>query len=483
MIPYHQMTLADVFTETQEIFESDKPEFLKLLESTIDLCEIVPVSFRNHFYASTGRPREYSLTSLLWALIIQRIFSIPTDSLLLTFLEYSRDLREFCGFTKVPDASKITRFKQEFINDLQMFFVSLVDLTEPILQEIDAEKASMSVFDTTGLEAYVTENNPKYANQKIRQLKAWAKAAYGSMPTHASSDAEIKQQYLNGHFCYAYKAGVLTNGLGIIRAIEFYDKDYFAFHPEIERYKKTDAPDEDKSVGDARLLLPLLKDFFRKHPLINPKTFLGDAAFDSIEIYKALLSGDTFGCCPDGTPRIFEKACIPLRSALKLTDPDYTINENGIPCCPHDPDLPMKPEGNTSHLRCGLKTFKFVCPKMKWETGEDGKSHRVCHCEDPCTVSACGRMVYLYPEKDLRRCPGVIRGTEEWESTYKIRTSVERSINHIKDSFCLGDRKTQNAKTLHADLLLAGITQLITVVVADRIHKPEYFRSLKRLIA
>ena len=176
MIPYHQMTLADVFTETQEIFEADKPEFLKLLESTIDLSELIPVSFGNHFYASTGRPREYSLTSLLWALIIQRIFSIPTDSLLLTFLEYSRDLRGFCGFSKVPDASKITRFKQEFIDDLQMFFDRLVDLTEPILQEIDPEKASMSVFDTTGLEAYVTENNPKYANQKIRQLKAWAKS-------------------------------------------------------------------------------------------------------------------------------------------------------------------------------------------------------------------------------------------------------------------------------------------------------------------
>ena len=497
MIPYYQMTLADVFTETQELFEYDKPEFLKLLESSIDLSELIPVSFGNHFYASTGRPREYSLTSLLWALIIQRIFSIPTVSLLLTFLEYSKDLREFCGFTKVPDASKITRFKQEFIDDLQMFFDSLVDLTEPILQEIDAEKASMSVFDTTGLEAYVTENNPKYANQKIRQLKAWAKtmgfdksydpykAAYGSMPTHASADPEIKQQYLNGHFCYAYKAGVLTNGLGIIRAIEFYDKDYFASHPEIERYNKTDAPDEDKSVGDARLLLPLLKDFFRKHPLINPKTFLGDAAFDSIEIYKILLSGDTFGYDPDGTPRIFEKAYIPLRSATKLTNPDYIVNENGVPCCPHDPTLPMKPEGNTSHLRCGLKTFKFVCPKMKWETIPDGKSHsrRICTCDNPCTDSKCGRMVYLYPEKDLRLCPGVLRGTDEWESTYKIRTSVERSINHIKDSFCLGERKTLNAKTLHADLLLAGITQLITVVVADRIHEPEYFRSLKRLIA
>ena len=122
MIPYHQMTLAEVFTETQEVFESNKPEFLRLLESTIDLCEIVPVSFRNHFYSSTGRPREYTLISLLWALIIQRIFSIPTDSLLLTFLAYSKDLREFCGFNKVPDASKITRFKQDFKDDLQTFF-------------------------------------------------------------------------------------------------------------------------------------------------------------------------------------------------------------------------------------------------------------------------------------------------------------------------------------------------------------------------
>ena len=164
------------------------------------------------------------------------------------------------------------------------------------------------------------------------------------------------------------------------------------------------------------------------------------------------------------------------------TKTEYIVNAQGIPCCPHDPTLPMKPEGNTSHLRCGLKTFKYVCPKMKWDKCEDGKYRRVCHCDDPCTDSSCGRMIYIYPEKDLRLYPGVIRGTEEWESTYKIRTSVERSINHFKDSFCLGDWKTQNAKTLHADLLLAGITQLITVVVADRLHKRECIRSLKRLI-
>ena len=77
--------------------------------------------------------------------------------------------------TKYPIPQKITRFKQEFTVELQQLFDSLVDLTEPILQETNAEKASISVFYTAGLETFVRKINPKYANQKIRELKAWAK--------------------------------------------------------------------------------------------------------------------------------------------------------------------------------------------------------------------------------------------------------------------------------------------------------------------
>ncbi len=44
----------------------------------------------------------------------------------------------------------------------------LVDLTEPICQKIDEENASMVLFDTSGIEAWVTENNPQYANRIIR---------------------------------------------------------------------------------------------------------------------------------------------------------------------------------------------------------------------------------------------------------------------------------------------------------------------------
>ena len=174
MIPYKQLSLADIFSDCQEKFENDKPAFLSLLETHIDINEFIPISFRNHFYASTGRTRKYPLQAFLWALIIQRIFSIPTDQLLLTFLTYSKPLREFCGFSKVPDASKITRFKQDFLDDLQLVFDKLVDVTEPICQAIDSAKADMTIFDSSGIEAFVTENNPKYANRIIKQLKAYA---------------------------------------------------------------------------------------------------------------------------------------------------------------------------------------------------------------------------------------------------------------------------------------------------------------------
>lgn len=263
IIPCNQLSLADIFSDCQDIYESDKPDFLSLLQSHIDLDEMIPDSFRNHFYASTGGSRKYPLHAFLWALIIQRIFSIPTDSLLLVFLKYSTHLREFCGFNKVPDASKITRFKQDFLLDLQSVFDNLVDVTEPICQALDSAKADITIFDSSGIEAFVTENNPKYSNRIIKQLKAYAqaqgfdrnydphKAAYSKMPSHAGANPEIKQLYINGHFRYVFKFGIITNGLGIVRQISFYNKEFMTDHPEILVAKKSDSPDEDKSVHDS----------------------------------------------------------------------------------------------------------------------------------------------------------------------------------------------------------------------------------------
>ena len=80
MIPYKQLSLADIFFFFYEKFENDKPAFLSLLETHIYIDELIPISFRNHFYASTGRTRKYPLQAFLWALIIQRIFLYPYGS-------------------------------------------------------------------------------------------------------------------------------------------------------------------------------------------------------------------------------------------------------------------------------------------------------------------------------------------------------------------------------------------------------------------
>ena len=61
-----------------------------------------------------------------------------------------------------------------------------------------------------------------------------------------------------------------------------------------------------------------LRDFFLKHPLINPQTFLGDSAFDTAQLYKDLLSSDTFG-----KDKHFSKAYIPLNIRSHLENMDY----------------------------------------------------------------------------------------------------------------------------------------------------------------
>ena len=94
MITHKQLSLKDIFTDCQKKFDNDKYQFLVMLDEAIDMDEIVPVSFVTHFHALTGRPRKHLLYPMLKALLLQRIFSIPTDTLLIVFLKYSQELRD-----------------------------------------------------------------------------------------------------------------------------------------------------------------------------------------------------------------------------------------------------------------------------------------------------------------------------------------------------------------------------------------------------
>lgn len=71
--------------------------------------------------------------------------------------------------------------------------------------------------------------------------------------------------------------------------------------------------------------------------------------------------------------------------------------------------------------------MKFVCLKMKWEYNREAKTkRRVCHCENPCTTSSCGRMIYIYPEKNLRAYP-------VWNETLQNGLQPTRSVQTSKN--------------------------------------------------
>ena len=158
---YHQISLSDIFSDRQNLFIDESPSFFSLLSEHFDLNEFIPPEFLTAFYLSIGRKRLYPLQGFLTAFILQKIFSIPTDSLLLLFLHLSKELKEFCGFTKVPDAALMSRFKHDFEPYIELMFQRMVDYTESISQLIDSSLSQMLTFDTSGIELYVTENNPK----------------------------------------------------------------------------------------------------------------------------------------------------------------------------------------------------------------------------------------------------------------------------------------------------------------------------------
>ena len=73
----------------------------------------------------------------------------------------------------------------------------------------------MTIFDTSGIEAWVTENNPKYVNRIIKYSKAFAKAnnldenynsyqvAYVSVHIYVVANPVIQQ--IKDSFCIAHR--------------------------------------------------------------------------------------------------------------------------------------------------------------------------------------------------------------------------------------------------------------------------------------
>jgi len=279
-----------------------------------------------------------------------------------------------------------------------------------------------------------------------------------------------KYQYIDGHFCYAQKAAVLTNGLGIVRHLDLFDTDFRLRHSDIPTEKRSKDPKVDKEIGDSTALKPVLQDFRAAHPSLRYGTFAGDSAYDSYDNYSFLLK--EYG---------FKRAIVPMNPRNATPYDEVGFNENGTPICSAS-GLLFQPHGSANEKHRSPR-LKFLCPKSRMRKAENGRYTYVCQCETPCTPSKYGRCVYVCQDKDLRLYPGISRDDPKFDALYKSRAAVERSISQLKESLCLQGRKTSNALTSKADLFLAGITQLVCVLLAGRLNDHALARRPRILLA
>lgn len=464
----NQLSLTDIYSNVDEYFQQDKPKLIKLFEQHIDLHFLIPQSFFNHYYATTGRPREYSLTSMISALIIKSMLSIADISLFITILNLSSELRELCGFSTVPNASQFSRFKITFEKDLETFFHSLVELTQPICKKINADLSEILIVDTTGIEAYVKENNPKLFDTLLRQSKKLQSSnpnfnvhsyTCSKMPKSSNANPEIKLSYINGHYCYALKTAIITNGLGIIQGFDFFEKSTLDI-------STSNTASEAKDEYDAKSLIPTLDKFFSKHDFYY-KYFLGDAGFDAVDNYKYLYADHKIN------------PIIPLRRQPSL--PQSGFNEDGIPTCPKDSSISMKFDGITRE-KGRSDRIKWLCPKSK-KTIINGKTTYILSCNNPCTTSRCGRICQIPIHNDYRMNTAVPRNSELWNTLYKIRTIIERTNFMIKFPMALNYTKLNNTTSLKSELVISAITQQITLLISSSIKNTKHLLSIKKLVA
>ncbi len=470
-----QLNLCDISTDFDKFYNQNQNNLLNLLDQFINISDYIPFSFYKKYYAHFGTKRDFTLESMIYAFILKNILAIPSIELLISLLHISSEMRQFCGFLKVPHKSQFSRFKDNYLESLNDLFNNLVDVTEQISKEINPFLASILITDTTGFEAYVIENNPKYYQSQLRKAKTYfkffakdksnlnfdiEKYAQGQMPKSASSNPDAKLAYLNGHFGYFQKCIISTNALGVVRNVNFFNSD--------NTLDQDLRPQDVKDSYDAKSLIPSLETFFQLHPVFSYKYFLGDAGFDADDNYAYL----------------HEKNIMPIialnpRKSPGLPQPGF--NEVGVPLCPTDSSLPMIYDGITRE-KGRADRIKYICPKTL-KVCSDGTTTYSLNCENPCTPSKMGRVKQITVHHNYRFNTSMPRDSLKWIMLFKLRTICERAICQIKNFIQIKSSRVRNTTSLKSDILLACISQLISFILIFKTKNYDNPLAIKSLIA
>ena len=486
---YEQLSFEEQISKITALPKNNPEKFINIMERHFDLPTFIPKCFYRAYYSSSTNDRDYTLESMLSILLLMQFFhyaSVPNFIVLLTF---SPKIREFCRLPegKIPDESCISKFKTAFDKELKALFDNMALHVMNIFTEYNASlpenspKKGLSeeaIYDTTGLKPKVNENNPKTVATEIRKQSRYKdyllnkgdvdaknfnvyEAAYRNLPKTASANPAVKLDYANGHFGYFYKFGIISNGFGVPLHIHFLDDDFYKALPET-----FDSMEQQKYIFDNASLCPVLSSFKKNIGNNRFTTFLGDSEFDSYDNYSFL---NEFG---------FSKVVIPINPRnSKPQNAKIPLSDDGIPCCPKDELALFKANGGCKSKNRSFR-LKYLCPKTK--TSKEGK--RLSECDDTCRHTKSTVTAYVYPNGDLRIFSGVQRGSDEWNSLYKHRSAIERSISSFKSHPSIDKPKTYISASIRSDVFLFATSKLITVILAFALGKVNWLANLRNLL-
>jgi len=114
--------------------------------------------------------------------------------------------------------------------------------------------------------------------------------------------------YINGHFAYAHKLMLITDGLDIIKDIIFLDESFKDKYNVDLNYYNYDDLKEAKTASDSAALIPSLRSFLKNRSNKSYNIFPGDSGFDANKNYTVLIDELNF-----------KKVLIPMKELLVIS--------------------------------------------------------------------------------------------------------------------------------------------------------------------
>ena len=146
-----QLSLFNQFESLVDLENNNKLNILSLLSSHLDFSSLIPYEVMSSYHSSVGR-NPYPLISMIKAFFVKNLYGYESIEKLIDLLAASPKVRNFCGFSTIPNKSTFSRFKSTFYSLLEDIFNNLVNITEPICRKMGENFASHLIYDTSGID-------------------------------------------------------------------------------------------------------------------------------------------------------------------------------------------------------------------------------------------------------------------------------------------------------------------------------------------